>query len=383
MSASFSYFIAGTGFANFTLGHLAMLVAGCLLIYLAVRRHCEPLLLIPLGFGILIANIPLPQGSELISRAFLAGTAGPGTIMDYLYLGIAKGYFPALIFLGLGAMTDFSPLLSKPRLALLGAAAQVGIFAALAAALALGFTPGEAAAVGIVGSADGPATLFLASRLAPHLLAPAAVAVHLYIALTPLLQPPLMTALTSREERLIRMAPGRVPSRVERITFPVAAFLVCALIAPGALLLLGMFFLGNVLRESGVTDRLSHTARSAFLDTLTILVGVGVGAAASAETFLQAATFKILALGLVSFAAATAGGILFAKLMNLFIAEKINPLIGASGVSAAPQSARVAQLVCAKEDPTNFILTHAMGPNAAGVIGSVVAAGILLSLLGR
>ncbi len=375
-------FLGGTGFVNATPGHLVMLLVGCTFIYLAIRKHYEPLLLIPIGFGILIANIPLPPGFQLISKEFMAGTAGPTTVMDYLYMGVLKGFYPPLIFLGIGALTDFSSLIANPRLVLLGAAAQFGIFATLAGALWLGFSPAEAASIGIIGGADGPTSIFLASRLAPHLIAPVAIAAYSYMALVPVIQPPVMYLLTTKKERQIKMPPAKSASRLERILFPIASFLICTLIAPGAVILLGMLFFGNLLKESGVTDRLSNTAKSAFIDTVTILLGVSVGASASAETFLNPQSLKIFALGAASFAVATAAGVLFAKAMNLFTKNKINPLIGAAGVSAVPDSARVAQMVGAREDPTNFLLMHAMGPNVAGVIGSAIAAGVLWSLLG-
>jgi len=375
-------FLGGTGFVNATPGHLAMLLVGCTFIYLAIRKHYEPLLLIPIGFGILIANIPLPPGFQLISKEFMAGTAGPTTVMDYLYMGVLKGFYPPLIFLGIGALTDFSSLIANPRLVMLGAAAQFGIFATLAGALWLGFSPAEAASIGIIGGADGPTSIFLASRLAPHLIAPVAIAAYSYMALVPVIQPPVMYLLTTKKERQIKMPPAKSASRLERILFPIASFLICTLIAPGAVILLGMLFFGNLLKESGVTDRLSNTAKSAFIDTVTILLGVSVGASASAETFLNPQSLKIFALGAASFAVATAAGVLFAKAMNLFTKNKINPLIGAAGVSAVPDSARVAQMVGAREDPTNFLLMHAMGPNVAGVIGSAIAAGVLWSLLG-
>ncbi len=382
LGAFFQKFLASTGFANFGLGHLLMITIACVFIYLAIRKHYEPLLLIPIGFGVLLANIPMPPGFELISPAYMAGNAGPSNVMDYIYMGIIKGFYPPLIFLGVGALTDFSSLLANPRLVLLGAAAQFGIFVSLAGALWLGFMPQEAASIGIIGGADGPTSIFLTSRLAPHLIAPVAIAGYSYIALVPVLQPPVMHLLTTKSERRIKMPPARSASKLERILFPIASFLICSLIAPGAVLLLGMLFLGNLLKESGVTDRLSNTAKSAFIDTVTILVGVSVGASASAETFLRSQSLKIFVLGAFSFIVATAAGVLFAKFLNLFSQNKINPLIGGAGVSAVPDSARVAQMVGAKEDPTNFLLMHAMGPNVAGVIGSAIAAGILWSLIG-
>jgi oxaloacetate decarboxylase beta subunit len=378
----FSKFIAGTGFANLAIGNIAMIVVGLVFIYLAIRKHYEPLLLIPIGFGVLIANIPMPEGFTLISDGFIAGTDEPSSVMDYLYMGVIKGFYPPLIFLGIGALTDFSTLVARPKLVLLGAAAQFGIFATLAGALYLGFTPAEAGAIGIIGGADGPTSIFLSSRLAPHLIAPVAIAAYSYMALVPVIQPPVMYLLTTKEERVIKMPPARPATKLERIIFPIASFLICALIAPGAVILLGMLFFGNLMKECGVTDRLSNTAKSSFIDTVTILLGVSVGASASADTFLSATSLKIFGLGAASFAMATAAGLIFAKVMNLFLKEKINPLIGAAGVSAVPDSARVVQQVGAKEDPTNFLLMHAMGPNVAGVIGSAIAAGVLWSLLG-
>ena len=378
----FHKFLSSTGFANFGWGHLFMIGVAFTFIYLAIRKHYEPLLLIPIGFGILIANIPMPPGFQLISQEFMAGTIGPSTVMDFLYMGVIKGFYPPLIFLGIGALTDFSSLIANPRLVLLGAAAQCGIFAALAGALYLGFSPAEAGAIGIIGGADGPTSIFLASRLAPHLIAPIAIAAYSYMALVPVIQPPIMYALTTQKERRMKMPPAKSASKLERITFPIASFLICCLIAPGAVLLLGMLFFGNLMKECGVTDRLSNTAKSAFIDIVTILLGVSVGASAAAEMFLTPRSLKIFALGAFSFAVATAAGVLFAKGMNLVSTHKINPLIGAAGVSAVPDSARVVQMVGAKEDPSNFLLMHAMAPNVAGVIGSAIAAGVLWSLLG-
>jgi len=378
----FQKFYAGTGFANIGGGHVIMILVGLTFIYLAIRKHYEPLLLIPIGFGILIANIPMPAGFALITDAFMKGSTGPTTVMDYLYMGVIKGFYPPLIFLGIGALTDFSTLIANPKLVLLGAAAQFGIFATIAGAIYLGFSPAESGAIGIIGGADGPTSIFLASRLAPHLIAPVAIAAYSYMALVPVIQPPVMYALTSKEERLIKMAPAKAATKLERILFPLASFIICSLIAPGAVILLGMLFFGNLMKECGVTDRLANTAKSSFIDTVTILLGVSVGASASAETFLTAQSLKIFGLGAASFAVATAAGVIFAKVMNLFLKVKINPLVGAAGVSAVPDSARVVQMVGAKEDPSNFLLMHAMGPNVAGVIGSAIAAGVLWSLLG-
>jgi oxaloacetate decarboxylase beta subunit len=305
----------------------------------------------------------------------------PGSVLSYIYYGVKQGVFPPLIFLGIGAMTDFSTMLSNPKLVLLGAAAQVGIFLTLIGAMYLGFTPAEAGAIGIIGGADGPTAIFLASRLAPHLLGAIAIAAYSYMALVPVIQPPIMKLLTSRKERLIRMKPPRQVTRRERIVFPIVAFLICTLIAPGSLVLIGMLFFGNLLKESMVTERLANTARTAMIDIVTILLGFAVGASTQAQTFLQGESLLIFGLGALSFAVATASGVLFAKFMNLFLREKINPLVGAAGVSAVPDSARVVQMVGQQEDPHNFLLMHAMAPNVAGVIGSAVAAGVLWSVL--
>ncbi len=372
---------AKTGFSNLAWGHLLMIGVGVTFITLAIRKHYEPLLLVPIGFGILMANIPLPEGFQLISPEFMTG-GEPTAVMDFLYSGVIQGFYPPLIFLGIGALTDFSTLIANPKLVLLGAAAQMGIFAALAGALMLGFDPLEASAIGIIGGADGPTSIFLSSQLAPHLIAPVAIAAYSYMALVPVIQPPVMYLLTTKEQRKIKMPPARSATKRERILFPIVSFLICTLIAPGAVVLLGMLFFGNLMRECGVTDRLSNTARNQFIDIVTILLGVSVGASASAEVFLQPTSVKIFALGAFSFVMATAFGVLFAQLMNLVAKEKINPLIGAAGVSAVPDSARVVQQIGAKEDPSNFLLMHAMAPNLAGVIGSAIAAGVLWSLFG-
>jgi oxaloacetate decarboxylase beta subunit len=302
-----------------------------------------------------------------------------GSVLNILYSGVTKGWYPSLIFLGIGAMTDFSTMLSNPKLILLGAAAQVGIFLTLIGALFLGFTPEEAGAIGIIGGADGPTAIFLAGQLAPHLLGAIAVAAYSYMALVPVIQPPIIRLLTSRRERLIRMKPSPPVSRRLRIIFPILAFILCACIAPGAISLLGFLFFGNLLKESGVTERLAKTARSAMIDIVTILLGLCVGASTDASRFLTPASVKIALLGAVSFCVATAAGVMFAKLMNVFLREKINPIIGAAGVSAVPDSARVCQMVGAREDPQNFLIMHAMAPNVAGVVGSAVAAGVFLS----
>lgn len=369
-----SDFLAAGAAGNFSWGNFGMLAVGATFLYLAVHKDYEPLLLVPIGFGILIGNIPYANGLGI-------GIYEEGSVLSILYQGVTRGWYPPLIFLGIGAMTDFSCMLSNPRLILLGAAAQVGIFGALWAALALGFDPAHAAAIGIIGGADGPTAIFLASKLAPEYLGAIAIAAYSYMALVPVIQPPIIRLLTSREERRIRMRPNRPVSKRMRILFPVVAFLVTAFIAPGSITLLGMLFFGNLLKESGVTERLAQTARSAFLDAITILLGLTVGASTDADRFLTPASLRIFALGAGSFALATAGGVLFAKLMNLLWREKINPIIGCAGVSAVPDSARVAQLVAAEEDPSNFVIMHAMAPNVAGVIGSAVAAGVLLAAL--
>ena len=365
-------FLQAGAVGNGTWGNLAMITVGCFFIYLGVVKDYEPLLLVPIGFGILVGNIPLTPGMNI-------GIYEQGSVLNILYNGVKQGWYPSLIFLGIGAMTDFSSLLSNPRLILLGAAAQAGIFLTFLGSLALGFPERQAAAIGIIGGADGPTAIFLSSQLAPELLGAIAVAAYSYMALVPVIQPPIIRALTSREERLIRMKPSRPVSKRLRIIFPVVAFLLCAAIAPGAIPLLGFLFFGNLLKESGVTERLAKTARTSLIDVVTILLGLCVGASTDASRFLTPASLKIFALGAVSFAVATAAGVMFAKFMNLFLKDKINPIIGAAGVSAVPDSARVCQMVGAKEDPQNFLIMHAMAPNVAGVIGSAVAAGVFLS----
>lgn len=371
-------FLEATSFANFTWGHGLMLLVGLLFIYLAIRHEYEPLLLVPIGFGILIGNVPFMENAGL-----QLGIYEEGSVLNYLYQGVLKGVYPPLIFLGIGAMTDFSTLISSPRLMLLGAAAQVGIFATFIGAYYLGFSPAESAAIGIIGGADGPTAIFLASRMAPQFIGPIAIAAYSYMALVPVLQPPVMRLLTTTAERKIRMKPPRAVSRTEKMLFPVVGLLLTTFITPGALPLLGMLFFGNLLKESGVTKRLADTARTNMIDMVTILLGVTVGASTQATTFLTPQSMKIFVLGAISFIVATAGGIVFAKVMNLFAKadNKINPLIGAAGVSAVPDSARIAQNEGLKADPTNHLLMHAMAPNVAGVIGSAVAAGLLMSFI--
>ncbi len=381
-----------TGFRNATAGHFIMIFIGLTFIFLAIRFEYEPLLLIPIGVGILLGNIPFFQdgGTNL-----QIGVYQKGSVLNYLYFGVLQGIYPPLIFLGLGAMTDFSSLISNPRLMLLGAAAQVGIFITFLGALMLGFYPQEAGAIGIIGGADGPTAIFLSSRLAngvnilpdgttvKNLIGPIAIAAYSYMALVPVIQPPVMRLLTSPAERRIRMKPPRAVSRVEKMIFPIVGLLLTLFISPGALPLLGMFFFGNLLRESGVTKRLAETARTSLIDIVTILIGLTVGASTQADVFLTHQSVMIFALGAFSFVIATAGGVLFARFMNLFLSEenRINPLIGAAGVSAVPDSARVVQTEGLKADPSNHLLMHAMTPNISGVIGSAVAAGILLGFL--
>jgi len=383
-------FISYTGFRNATPGHLIMIVVGLFFIFLAIKYDYEPLLLIPIGTGIIIGNIPFFQDGGINLQL---GIYQEGSVLNYLYFGVVKGIYPPLIFLGIGAMTDFSSLISNPRLMLLGAAAQIGIFLTLIGALYLGFNMPEAGAIGIIGGADGPTAIFLSSKLAnggiingvqtQNLIGPIAIAAYSYMALVPVIQPPVMRLLTSKKERIIRMKPPRSVSKLEKIIFPILGLILTTFISPGALPLLGMLFFGNILKESGVTKRLADTARNPLIDIVTILLGVTVGASTQADVFLTKGSILIFVLGALSFIVATAGGILFAKVMNLFLSEgnKINPLVGAAGVSAVPDSARVVQTEGLKYDPSNHLLMHAMAPNVAGVIGSAVAAGVLMSFL--
>ncbi len=371
-----SSFFANSGFAHMTWGNAVMILIGLIFIVLAITKDYEPLLLVPIGFGILIGNIPPIAGMPL-------SVYDDGSVLKYLYAGVTKGIYPPLIFLGIGAMTDFSTMLSNPKLILLGAAAQIGVFLTFAGAIVLGFSIQQAGAIGIIGGADGPTAIFLSSMIAPELLGPIAIAAYSYMALVPVIQPPIMYLLTTKKERLIHMKPPRKVSRRERIIFPIVAFLICALLAPGSMTLLGMLFFGNLLKESTVTERLANSARNALIDIVTILLGFTVGASTQAQIFLNPQSIFIFVLGALSFVVATGGGLLFAKFMNLFLKEKINPLIGAAGVSAVPDSARVVQAVGQKEDPTNFLLMHAMAPNVSGVIGSAIAAGVLWSALGN
>jgi oxaloacetate decarboxylase beta subunit len=369
-------FLQYTAFANMTIGHIIMICVGLAFIYLAISKEYEPMLLVPIGFGIIVGNIAFYPGLKV-------GIYESGSVLNYLYFGVMQGIYPPLIFLGIGAMTDFSALISNPKLILIGAAAQLGIFGAYAAALVLGFSPSEAGAIGIIGGADGPTAIFLASKLAPDLLGAIAVSAYSYMALVPVIQPPIMRLLTNKKERVIRMKPPRTVSKVEKIMFPIIGLLLTCFIVPTGLPLLGMLFFGNLLKESTVTKRLADTAKGPMIDIVTILIGLTVGASTQATTFLTAKSIGIFALGAFSFMVATFGGVMFVKIINLFLKEgnKINPLIGNAGVSAVPDSARVSQVVGLEYDKTNHLLMHAMGPNVAGVIGSAVAAGVMLSFL--
>ncbi len=370
----FLQFLTNTGFYLADYRNFIMLGVGSLFVYLAIAKRYEPLLLLPIGFGVLIGNIPFFKGFGL-------GIYEPNSVLHYLYFGVTSGVYPSIVFLGLGAMTDFSSLLGRPKLMLLGAAAQTGIWATLLSAIALGFLPKEAASIAIIGGADGPTSIFLTARLAPHLIGPIAIAAYSYMALIPIIQPPIMRLLTTREERLIRMPYPREVSKNELMVFPVVGLFLCCFLAPASIPLLGPFFFGNIMKESGVVDRLAETARTSVVDTATIFLGLTVGASTQGDVFLTTKSIGIFLLGAVAFSIATASGVIFAKIMNLFSKEKINPLLGAAGVSAVPGSAREVHLVGLKEDPTNFLLMHAMACNSSGVIGSAVCAGILWSFM--
>ena len=372
-----SQFFMYTGFANVTVGHILMILIGLVFIYLAITKDWEPMLLVPIGFGIIIGNIPLFSGLQV-------GVYEEGSVLNILYQGVRQGWYPPLIFLGIGAMTDFSALISNPKLLLIGAAAQFGIFGAYMLALALGFAPTEAGAIGIIGGADGPTAIFLAGRLAPDLMGAIAVSAYSYMALVPVIQPPIMKLLTTEKERLIKMKAPRAVSPTEKKLFPIVGFLLTAFIVPSGIPLLGMLFFGNLIKESGVTKRLATTASGPLIDVITILIGITVGCSTQADKFLQWSSVKIFILGAFSFVIATFAGVLFVKFFNLFLKEgnKINPLIGNAGVSAVPDAARVSNNVGLEFDKSNYLLMHAMGPNVAGVIGSAVAAGILLAFLG-
>lgn len=376
---SLEIFIANTGFANATWQHLVMIAIGLFFIFLGIKYEWEPLLLVPIGFGMLIGNIPFDSTAGL-----QIGIYEEGSVLNILYQGVRQGWYPPLIFLGIGAMTDFSALISNPKLILIGAAAQFGIFGAYALALIFGFEPNQAGAIGIIGGADGPTAIFLSSKLAPNLLGAIAVSAYSYMALVPLIQPPFMRLLTTKKERVIKMKKPRTVSHTEKVVFPIVGLLLTTFIVPSGLPLLGMLFFGNLLKESGVTRRLAETARGPIIDIVTILLGVTVGASTQATEFLTKESVLIFALGAISFVIATCSGVLFVKLFNLFLKKenKINPLIGNAGVSAVPDSARISNNEGLKYDPSNYLLMHAMGPNVAGVIGSAVAAGILLGFLG-
>ncbi len=366
-----------TGFANCTWQNVVMILIGITFITLAVVKEWEPLLLVPIGFGMILGNIPMFPGLNI-------GIYEDGSVMNILYQGVRQGWYPPLIFLGIGAMTDFSALISQPKLVVIGAAAQMGIFGAYLLALAAGFAPNEAGAIGIIGGADGPTAIFLSSKLAPDLMGAIAVSAYSYMALVPVIQRPIMLLLTNKKERLIRMEKPRQVSQREKIIFPIVGFLLTAFIVPSGLPLLGMLFFGNLLKESGVTRRLAETARGPLIDVVTMLIGLTVGASTQADKFISGKSLMIFGLGLLSFVIATAAGVLFVKFINLFLKEgrKINPLIGNAGVSAVPDSARVSEVVGRESDPDNHLLMNAMAPNVAGVIGSAVAAGILLGFLG-
>ena len=352
--------------------HIIMIIVGCIFLYLAIAKQYEPLLLVPIGFGIIVGNIPADPILEM-------GIYDHNSVLGFLYKGVELGIYPPLIFLGVGAMTDFSAMLSQPRLMLLGAAAQLGVFITFLGSLFLGFTLKEAAAIGIIGGADGPTSIFVASKLAKDYLPVITLAGYSYMALVPVLQPPVIRLLTTKKERMIKMPPSKPVSKRMRVMFPIFTFMIVSLIDPGALILIGMLCLGNLLRESGVTERLAKTARTVLIDAVVIILGLTVGASTQADKFLTPSSLKIFALGAFAFCVATAGGVLFAKIMNLFTKNKINPIIGAAGVSAVPLAARVCQVEGAKADPSNFLIMHAMAPNVAGVIGSAVAAGVFIS----
>lgn len=372
MLTLFYHFLTNTGYFLADYRHIIMIFVGCVFLYLGTAKKFEPLLLVPIGFGILVGNIPFFKG-------FGIGIYEPNSVLHYLYFGVTTGVYPSIVFLGLGAMTDFSSLLAQPKLMLLGAAAQMGIYFTLLGALFFGYLPKEAASIAIIGGADGPTSIFLTAKLAPHLIGPIAIAAYSYMALIPVIQPPIMMLFTTKKERLIKMSPTREVSRKELLIFPIAGVLLCCFLAPTALPLLGMLFLGNFLKECGVVNRLANTAQSAIIDTATIFLGFTVGCSTQADVFLTPKSIGIFFLGSVAFSIATASGVIFAKIMNLFMKEKINPLLGAAGVSAVPGSAREVHLMGLKEDRTNFLLMHGMACNSSGVIGSAICAGILWS----
>ena len=360
--------LEASGFAALTWQNIAMILVSFVLFYLAIVKKFEPLLLLPISFGMFLVNLPL------------AGLMDEGGIIYLMSYGVKSNLFPCLVFMGVGAMTDFSPLIANPISLLLGAAAQLGIYVAFIFATQIGFTPAEAAAIGIIGGADGPTSKYIANNLAPHLLAPIAVAAYSYMALIPLIQPPIMKLLTTKKERAVKMGQLRKVSKTEKIVFPIAVVLFCSLLLPSVAPLLGLLMMGNLFKESGVVQRLSDTAQNAMINIITIMLGLSVGAKADGSTFLDVSTLKIIAMGLAAFCFSTAGGVILGKILYYVTGGKINPLIGSAGVSAVPMAARVSQTVGAKENPTNFLLMHAMGPNVAGVIGSAVAAGFFMMI---
>ena len=360
--------LEASGFAALTWQNIAMILVSFVLFYLAIVKKFEPLLLLPISFGMFLVNLPL------------AGLMDEGGIIYLMSYGVKSNLFPCLVFMGVGAMTDFSPLIANPISLLLGAAAQLGIYVAFIFATQIGFTPAEAAAIGIIGGADGPTSIYIANNLAPHLLAPIAVAAYSYMALIPLIQPPIMKLLTTKKERAVKMGQLRKVSKTEKVVFPIAVVLFCSLLLPSVAPLLGLLMMGNLFKESGVVQRLSDTAQNAMINIITIMLGLSVGAKADGSTFLDVSTLKIIAMGLAAFCFSTAGGVLLGKVLYIVTGGKINPLIGSAGVSAVPMAARVSQTVGAKENPTNFLLMHAMGPNVAGVIGSAVAAGFFMMI---
>ena len=365
--------LEASGFAALTWQNLAMILVSFVLFYLAIVKKFEPLLLLPISFGMFLVNLPL---AGLMNE----GGVDKGGIIYFMSYGVKSNLFPCLVFMGVGAMTDFSPLIANPISLLLGAAAQLGIYIAFIFATQIGFTPAEAAAIGIIGGADGPTSIYIANNLAPHLLAPIAVAAYSYMALIPLIQPPIMKLLTTKKERAVKMGQLRKVSKTEKIVFPIAVVLFCSLLLPSVAPLLGLLMMGNLFKESGVVQRLSDTAQNAMINIITIMLGLSVGAKADGSTFLDVSTLKIIAMGLAAFCFSTAGGVLLGKVLYIVTGGKINPLIGSAGVSAVPMAARVSQTVGAKENPTNFLLMHAMGPNVAGVIGSAVAAGFFMMI---
>lgn len=376
LSQTISTFWQFTGFYNCEWENIVMLAVGCFFVWLAIKKNFEPLLLVPIGFGMLIGNIPFQSGMEI-------GIYEPGSVLNILYNGVERGWYPPLIFLGIGAMTDFSALLANPKLMIIGACAQFGIFGAYMLALLCGFDPLSAGCVAIIGGADGPTAIFTTSKLNPNLLGAVAVSAYSYMALIPLIQPPLMRLFTNKEERLIKMKPSRVVSQNEKIIFPIVGLMLTCFVVPSGIPLLGMLFFGNLLRESGVTSRLAKTASNAMTDIVTILLGLTVGASTQADKFLTFDTLKIFGLGFLAFIIASSAGVLSVKIFNLFLKKdkKINPLIGNAGVSAVPMAARISNNLGLEYDPSNYLLMHAMGPNVAGVIGSAVAAGVLLGFL--